>query len=69
MLLSFCLDVVRPELAGTKEKPDYNLSSDFLKSRAAIFNAPPPKQYTPRNKVNTIQDNVPRVSSLRCQFC
>ncbi|XP_076825699.1 uncharacterized protein LOC143471190 isoform X2 [Clavelina lepadiformis] len=48
--------VVRPHTAGTKERPSYNLSSDFLKSRAAIFDAPSPKQYSPRN---TIKSDAP----------
>ena len=65
VILRFIIvEVVRPPSAGTKETPDYALSADVLKARAAIFNAPPPEQYTPRNKVNAKPVHVARVSSI-----
>merc|ERR1719423_102163 len=43
--------VVRPPTAGTKEKPNYQLESNALKSRAAIFQVGKVNEYQPRNRV------------------
>jgi len=45
------LSVVRPPTAGTKEKPNYQLESNALKSRAAIFQVGKVNEYQPRNRV------------------
>ena len=59
----FFTGVVRPPTAGTKERPGYSLSADFLKSRAAMFETPQTKEYVPKNKFSSKVKNEPKVSS------
>lgn len=54
--------VVRPPTAGTKERPGYSLSSDFLKSKKAMFEGPQTKEYVPKNKIGSKSANEPKVS-------
>lgn len=43
--------VVRPPSAGTKETPDYQLESNALKARAAIFQQGKGNEYKPKNRI------------------
>ena len=47
----FHTGIVRPPTAGTKETPDYELGSNVLKSRAAMFEQGKGKEYQPRNRI------------------
>merc|ERR1712002_847660 len=59
--------VVRPPSAGTKETPDYQLESNALKARAAIFQQGKGNEYKPRNTIKKEEKKIAEIVNRKAE--